>query len=118
MEANKGGVNLSRLVLVDPETGKEEVAESDPLNKVDFGHALFSDVSDEMIATFYVDVKQRIYWKDKNFEADYTWLAGKLPGKEIGFPAPTTARQVWLRSAAYATDPEETDRVDRKSTVV
>jgi hypothetical protein len=81
METNKGGVNLSRLVLVDPDSGKEEAAESDPLNMVDFGHALFSEVSDEMIATFYVDEKQRIYWKDKNFEADYKRLTGKLPAK-------------------------------------
>ena len=115
METNKGGVNLSRLVSVDPETGKEEVAESDPLNKVDFGHALFSEVSDEMIATVYVDEKQRIYWKDKNFEADYKWLAGKLPGKEISFPSHTRDEQIWLISAASDTEPGETYLFDRKA---
>ena len=115
MDTNKGGVNLSRLVLVDPETGKEELAESDPLNKVDFGHALFSEVSDELIATFYVDEKQRIYWKDKNFEADYKWLAGKLPGKEISFPSHTRDEQIWLISAASDTEPGETYLFDRKA---
>jgi dipeptidyl aminopeptidase/acylaminoacyl peptidase len=115
METNKGGVNLSRLVLVDPESGKEEAAESDPLNKVDFGHALFSDVSDEMIATFYVDEKQRIYWKDKNFEADYKWLAGKLPSKEISFPSHTRDEQIWLISAGSNTEPGETYLFDRKT---
>ena len=37
MQTNKGDVDLSRLVLFDPETGKEELVESDPMNRVDFG---------------------------------------------------------------------------------
>ena len=32
-----------RLVLFDPETGKEELVESDPMNRVDFGSAIFSE---------------------------------------------------------------------------
>ena len=114
METNKG-VNLSHLVLVDPETGKEEPAESDPLNKVDFGRALFSEVSDRLIAAIYTDGKQRIYWKDKNFEADYKWLTGKLPGKEISFPSHTRDEQVWLISATSDTEPGETYLLDRKA---
>jgi len=115
MESNKGGVNLSRLVFVDPETGKEELAESDPLNKVDFGHALFSEVSDQLIATFYTDEKQRIYWKDGNYEADYKWLTSKLPGKELSFPSHTRDEQVWLISATSDTEPGETYLFDRKA---
>ncbi|MBZ5592922.1 MAG: alpha/beta fold hydrolase [Acidobacteriia bacterium] len=115
MDTNKGGVNLSRLDLVDPETGKEELAESDPLHKVDFGHALFSEVSDQMIATVYVDEKQRIYWKDKSFEADYKWLTSKLPGKEISFPSHTRDEQTWLISATSDTEPGETYLFDRKA---
>src|SRR5690349_22477967 len=69
---NKGaGVDLVRLELFNPTTGKEEMVESDPLKRVDFGNASFSDVSDELIATSYDDERQRIYWKDKNYEADY-----------------------------------------------
>ena len=38
IETNKGDdVNLVRLVLLDPETGKTEVVESDPANRVDLG---------------------------------------------------------------------------------
>ena len=37
METNKGSGDLSRLVLFDPQTGKEELFESDPLNRVVFG---------------------------------------------------------------------------------
>ena len=37
---NKGaGIDLTRLVLFNPATGKEELVESDPLNRVDFGGA-------------------------------------------------------------------------------
>src|SRR5215470_3302477 len=44
METNKGDANdLIRLVLFDPETGKEEPVESDPEGRVDFGGAIFSD---------------------------------------------------------------------------
>ena len=45
MQTNKGDVDLTRLVLFDPETGKEELVESDPMNRVDFGkrHLLRGD---------------------------------------------------------------------------
>src|SRR5437773_9303226 len=55
-ETNKGsGVDLARLELFDPATGKEDLVESDPLNRVDFGNASFSEVSEELIATSYAD---------------------------------------------------------------
>ena len=82
---NKGaGIDLTQLELFNPTTGKEELVESDPMKRVDFGNASFSEVTDELIATTYEDERQRIYWKDKSFEADYKLLQKKLPGKEIG----------------------------------
>src|SRR5689334_15291264 len=49
-QTNKGAdVDLVRLELLNPTTGKEEVVESDPMKRVDFGNASFSEVSDEMI---------------------------------------------------------------------
>ena len=35
-------------MLLDPETGKTEMVESDPLKKVDFGGAVFSEATDEL----------------------------------------------------------------------
>jgi hypothetical protein len=64
-ETNKGDIDLTRLVLFDPATGKEELVESDPMKRVDFGSANFSEVSDDLISTSYYDERQRIYWKDK-----------------------------------------------------
>ena len=83
---NKGtGVDLTRLVLFNPTTSKEELVESDPMNRVDFNSASFSEVTDELIATSYNDDRLRVYWKDKSFEADHKLLEKKLPGKEIAF---------------------------------
>ena len=66
------------------QTGKEELVESDPLASVDFGGAIFSEKTDELVGTTYVDDKTRLYFKDKAFEADYALLKQKLPGKEVG----------------------------------
>lgn len=115
-ETNKGaGVDLVRLELFDPMTGKEEVVESDPLNRVDFGGAIFSDVTDEMILTNYEDERVRLYWKNKDFEADYKWLEKQLPGKEIGLGSSTKDEQLWLISASSDTEPGERYLFDRRT---
>jgi hypothetical protein len=48
-----------------PETGKEELVEQEPNKRVDFGSAQFSEVTNDLIATIYVDDKTKVYWKDK-----------------------------------------------------
>lgn len=111
---NKGNnLDLIQLVLFNPTTGKEELVESDPLKRVDFGGPTFSEVSDELIATSYYDERQRIYWKDKNFEADYKLLQKKLPQKEIGFASSTKDEKLWLVAAYSDTDPGEVHLFDR-----
>ncbi len=115
LETNKGaGANLSHLALLDPESGKEEMVESDPMNRVDFGRALFSDLTDELLATFYVDEKRREYWKNKAYEADYKWLKSKLPGKQVNLASRTRDEQLWIVSATADSEPGETYLFDRK----
>ena len=70
---------------MDVETGKEDLVEKDPENRVDFGYAIFSEVSDQLVGTVYEYEKRRIYWKDKAFEADYEFLRSQLPDAEISF---------------------------------
>ena len=55
LQTNKGDADLIALVLLDPATGKEEAVESDPEKRVDFGQAIFSDATDELVATTYED---------------------------------------------------------------
>jgi dipeptidyl aminopeptidase/acylaminoacyl peptidase len=108
LQTNKGNPDLTQLVLLDLETGKEEIIESDPLKRVDFDSAVFSDVTNEIIYTAYTDEKTRRYWKDKKFEADYKYLQSKLPNKEIGFVSSTNDERMWLISAYSETEPGET----------
>ncbi len=118
---NKGSdVDLIRLELFNPTTGKEELVESDPLKRVDFGNASFSEVTDDLIATSYVDERTRLYWKDKGFEADYKNLQKQLPGKEINFSSSTKDEKLFLVSANADTDPGSTylyDRATKKLTL-
>jgi dipeptidyl aminopeptidase/acylaminoacyl peptidase len=115
-ETNKGAnIDLSRLELFDPSTGKEELVESDPMNRVDFGNASFSEVSDDLISTSYNDERERIYWKDKAFEADYKLLQKKLPGKEIGFASGTKDERLFLIVASSDTEPGERYLFDRQT---
>ena len=108
VQTNKGNPDLTQLILLDVETGKEELVESDPMKRVDFGGAVFSDVTDELIYTSYTDEKTRRYWKDKKFEADFKYLQSKLPNKEIGFGSSTNDERMWLISAYSDTEPGET----------
>src|SRR5689334_12173044 len=115
-ETNKGAdVDLTRLELFNPTTGKEEVVESDPLKHVDFGNASFSEVTDDLIATSYDDERVRIYWKDKNFEADYKELQKQLPGKQINFGSSTKDEKLWIIYANSDTDPGSTYLFDRST---
>jgi dipeptidyl aminopeptidase/acylaminoacyl peptidase len=112
---NKGDVNFIRLVLFDPETGKEEPVESDPMNRVDFGGVRFSDISDEILYTVYQDDKPRIYFKDKSFEADYKLIKEKMSAKEVSFGSSTRDEMMWIVTAWSDTEPGETFLFDRKT---
>jgi dipeptidyl aminopeptidase/acylaminoacyl peptidase len=115
IETNKGAdVDLVGLSLFDPATGKTEAVESDPLKRVDFGGAVFSQATDELVMTSYLDDKQRVYFKDKGFEADYKWLQSKLPGMELALGARTRDEQIWVVSAYSDTEPGVTYIFDRK----
>ncbi len=113
METNKGTPDLTRLVLFDVNTGKEELVESDPQERVDFGGAIFSDLTDELLATSYEDERVRLYWKDKAFESDYNFLKSKFPGKEISLGSGTRDERLWLISVSSDTEPGERVLFDR-----
>jgi dipeptidyl aminopeptidase/acylaminoacyl peptidase len=116
MQTNKGAdMNLSALALLDPETGKTEILESDPEKRVDFGRAFFSEATDELAFTTYEENRPRRYFKDQGFSADFKWLDGKFPGKEINLASSTLDEQTWLVTASSDTEPGETYLFDRKN---
>ncbi|MGH9961025.1 MAG: TolB family protein, partial [Pyrinomonadaceae bacterium] len=113
---NKGGrIDLIRLELFNPVTGKEERVDSDPLNRVDNSNAWFSEVTDDLIATIYEDERLRIYWKDKAYETDYKLLKKRLPDKEIDIDSWTKDERLWLVGAYSDTEPGETYLFDRNT---
>ena len=115
LQTNKGNVDLTRLVLFDPATKTETLVESDPLNRVDFGNATFSDVTDELVATAYVDDRARIYWKNSDWEKDYNIIKAKLPGKELNVASGTADERIWMIVANSDREPGERYLFDRNT---
>jgi dipeptidyl aminopeptidase/acylaminoacyl peptidase len=115
LQSNRGDVDLLRLVLLDPATGKEELVDADPEKRVDFANAFFSDVTDELIGTAYVDDKPRVYFRDKTYAADHAWLKKQkdLAGKELDLSSKTRDERLWLLTAYADTEPGERWLFDR-----
>jgi len=113
---NKGeDLDLTALELFDPETGKAEMVESDPLKRVDFGTAVFSEATDELTNTNYEDDRVRRYFRDKHDETDFKWLEAKLGSKDVRRASVTDDEQTWLIVANSDTEPGETYLFDRKN---
>ena len=113
---NKGDDrDLKQLVLLDPVSMKETFVEKDPLNRVDFGDATFSDVTKSIINTSYTDEKERLYWKDKQFESDYKVIEKELPDLLLNFTSSTSDENLWLLNAYSDTDPGAAYLFDRKT---
>lgn len=117
---NKGDdVDLTRLILLDPKTLNEEFVEADPRQRVDLGDVAFSDLRREIIYTSYEDDRNRLYWKDKDFEADYKRISEELPGVEPYFARTTADERFWIIGSYSDVDPGTTylfDRVTKKLT--
>jgi dipeptidyl aminopeptidase/acylaminoacyl peptidase len=102
---NRGEPDLMRLVLLDPQTGKEELVESDPDSQVDFGGALFSDKTGDLLATYYIGDRRRTYFRDKALGADYDWITKQLPGVEISLAGSTADERRWMLVASSDREP-------------
>lgn len=113
MVTNKGDLDLAQLMLMDPETGKTELVEADPEKEVDFGGTDFSNITHELIATYYVGDKTRIYFKDDVWKKEYEWLKGQLPGVEINLGSSTKDERRFLVSTGSDTDPGAVYLYDR-----
>ncbi len=116
MITNKGeDVDLTRLVLFDPATGELEVVESDPEGVADFGGAEFSDVTDELVATYYVGDRLRIYPKDDAFARDYERLRQQLPRGDIYLGSSTEDESRVIVTVTSDVDPGATYLYDRRT---
>lgn len=116
IQSNKGdATDLIGLYLLDPETGKTELVESDPLGKVDFGGASFSEVTKDIVATSYEDDRERLYFKDKKFEKDYNNIKKRLGDRDVTFSSSTKDEQKFIVITNSDVDPGTVWLYDRKS---
>lgn len=112
LKTNKG-VDLAQLELLNINTGETELVESDPEQQVDFGGALFSPATDELVATYYAGDRRRIYPKSDEWSADWTFLQQQLPDVELSLDSITTDEQLALVSTQSDVNPGATYLFDR-----
>jgi len=105
-QTNKGEENdLVSLYLMDLYSGELEFVERDPEGEVDFSGAVYSNASDELLATVYVGDKPRIYPKDERFEQALAFLREQLPEGEIGLNSLTADDSLALVRLSRDVDP-------------
>ncbi|HLF19533.1 MAG TPA: S9 family peptidase, partial [Bacteroidota bacterium] len=116
MSTNKGGkLDKTQLELFDLATGKTTLVEKDPKNEVDLGSALFSDITNELLATFYVGDRVRVYPKQKKFGEDWAKMKKALPDGEVSLTGTTEDENVWMVVVSSDVDPGSRYVYDRKT---
>ncbi|MBM4170507.1 MAG: S9 family peptidase [Ignavibacteria bacterium] len=113
MITNKGARDKTEFSIFNLETGDVKLIEKDPLDEVDFAGAVFSDVTNELLATYYLGDKVRIYFKNDEFKKAYEKMKSLLPDGEIGFTSMTADENVWLVSVSRDVDPGSVYLFDR-----
>ena len=116
MITNKGAkLDKSQLELFDLASGKTSAVDKDPQNEVDISGAWFSDVTNELLATFYVGDRVRVYPKQKKFGDDWAKLKKSLPDGELSVAGSTADESVWVVSVSSDVDPGSRYVFDRKT---
>lgn len=113
---NKGDdQDLSKLILLNINSGKQKKLHQDPKGRVDLASASFSDLDNRMIALYYEDERIRIYWKDEKFKRDYEYLRKKFREKEVSFTSGTKDERYWLLAVYSDTDHGSVYSFDRRT---
>jgi dipeptidyl aminopeptidase/acylaminoacyl peptidase len=108
-------LDKSELQIFDLKTGTTKMIEKDPQNEVDFGSAIFSDVTNKLLATVYRGDVIRVYPKEKKFAGDYAKLKEQFPKGNISLGSISKDESLWLVSISSDTDPGSTYLFDRKT---
>lgn len=101
---NKGG-NLLDLRLLTIETGEVTLINKDPENEVDIDRAIFSDVTDELIAIEYVGNKRRTYPQTDEMQSHWDALLAQFPDSEIYLRGSTRDESTWVVLRSSDRDP-------------
>jgi dipeptidyl aminopeptidase/acylaminoacyl peptidase len=115
-ETNKGdALDKTQLEIYDLKTGATKLIEKDPKNEVDFGSAIFSDETNELLATVYRGDVIRVYPKEKKFAKSYEQLKKQFPNGNLSITSSTKDETVWLVSVSSDVDPGSVYLFDRKT---
>ncbi|NEP60326.1 MAG: alpha/beta fold hydrolase [Symploca sp. SIO2G7] len=112
--SNRDG-DLIQLELLDLESLQSQVVEIDPENQVDFGRAIFSEATDELIATSYVGDRVRIYPQNDKIAADLAFLNQQLPDVDIVLQSLTRDDRLALIAARSDVNPGSVYLFDRST---
>jgi dipeptidyl aminopeptidase/acylaminoacyl peptidase len=115
LQTNKGEPDLARLELIDAGTGETELVETDPEGEVDFGGTIFSNETEELIATFYVGDRTRYYPRTQEFARDLELAREALPVGDLGFRSMTDDGRLMLVSVSSDIDPSSTYLFNRET---
>lgn len=116
MKTNKGkDVDLTRLVLLNPKTKESKLVDVDPQKEVDFGDAIFSEATDELIATVYVGDRLRIYPQNEVFTRELDFLKKALPKGDLYFELATNDGRLYLVTVRRDVDPGSTYLFNRET---
>ena len=105
MSTNTGDRDLSEFILFDTETGQSEFIERDPENEADFGGATFSNIDNELLATYYVGDKRRTYFHDEEYEQLFNEFRDEVGDGEISVTSRTHDEKQWLFHVGSDVDP-------------
>lgn len=118
MVTNRGDRDLTELVLLDPISAEETFVERDPEGEVDFGGANFSAVTDEIILTYYVGDRLRLYPKSADLAADLDFLRDNLPDGDLHLGSRTRDDGMMLVTLTRDVDPGSVYLFDRGAQTV
>ncbi|MBM3448961.1 MAG: S9 family peptidase [Bacteroidetes bacterium] len=94
--SNKGDLDKSVLFMMDWETSTLTEVERDPMNKVDFGGAIFDSETHKFVGSSYTVDKTVNYWKDDYYKNLYAYLESQFPGKEVSVQSATRDKSKML----------------------
>ncbi len=114
IQSDKGAEDRTRLMLLDASTGATELVEADPEKQVDFGSAVFSDKTEELVATAYLGDRLRIYPKTPETKKDIEFLRKKLPNGELDVLTTTEDDRIWLVGVTADVNPGTVFVYDRE----
>jgi len=95
---NQGDRDLLTLCTLDPESRELVELESDPEGRVDIDDVQFDRHTHEIIATYYTDERERVYWKQQPWADYYADLSERFPDREIHFQSSDEAYERFLIS--------------------